>query len=49
MLNQGFIETVNAQLAKLRPGSYEITGMLWIQVQSDSGNKHGPLPTETYG
>ena len=47
-LYQDFIETIEMQLAKLRPGSYEIAGMLWVQGESDSGNKYGPLPTETY-
>ena len=47
-LYQDFIATVDAQLAKLPFESYEIVGMLWVQGESDSGNKNGPLPTETY-
>ena len=47
-LYQDFINVVDSQLEKLQPGSYEIVGMLWVQGESDSGNRHGPLPTETY-
>ena len=47
-LYKDFIEIVDLQLEKLEPGSYEIAGMLWIQGESDSGNRHGPLPTEKY-
>ena len=44
-----FISTTDKQLSKLPPNSYEIVGMLWVQGESDSGKKHGPLPSETYG
>ena len=47
-LYKDFIKIVDAQLEKLEPGSYEIAGMLWVQGESDSGNRHGPLPTEKY-
>jgi hypothetical protein len=47
-LYEDFIDIVDSQLEKLQPGSYEIVGMLWVQGESDSGNRHGPLPTETY-
>ena len=47
-LYKDFIEIVDSQLEKLEPGSYEIVGMLWVQGESDSGNSHGPLPTEKY-
>ena len=43
-----FIVTVDKQLIKLPEGSYEIVGMLWVQGESDSGQKHGPLPSEKY-
>ena len=35
-------------LKKLPKNSYEIVGMLWVQGESDSGQKHGPLPSEKY-
>ena len=44
-----FIETADEQLSKLPPGSYELAGMIWVQGESDSGNKYGALPSETYG
>ena len=47
-LFQDFINTVDKQLSKLPEGSYEIVGMLWVQGESDSGQKHGPLPSEKY-
>lgn len=47
-LYEDFIETVDSQLENLQNGSYEIVGMLWVQGESDSGNRYGPLPTETY-
>lgn len=47
-LYEDFIDIVDLQLEKLQPGSYEIVGMLWVQGESDSGNRHGPLPSETY-
>jgi len=47
-LFQDFINTVDEQLNKLPVGSYQIVGMLWVQGESDSGQKHGPLPSEKY-
>lgn len=47
-LYKDFIQTVDTQLAKLPSDSYEIVGMLWVQGESDSGQRHGPLPTQTY-
>lgn len=44
-----FIITVDEQLSKLPPESYELAGMIWVQGESDSGNKYGFLPSETYG
>ena len=47
-LFQDFINTVDKQLSKLPARSYQIVGMLWVQGESDSGQKHGPLPSEKY-
>ena len=44
-----FIITVDEQLSKLPSGSYELAGMIWVQGESDSGNKHGSLPSTIYG
>ena len=35
-------------LSKYEKNSYKIEGMLWVQGESDSGKKWGPLPSETY-
>ena len=34
--------------AKYEKNDYKIEGMLWVQGESDSGKKWGPLPSETY-
>ena len=47
-LFQDFIKTVDECLKKLPKNSYEIVGMLWVQGESDSGQKHGPLPSKKY-
>lgn len=44
-----FIITVDEQLSKLPPESYELVGMIWVQGESDSGNKYGSLPSTSYG
>jgi len=43
------IKVVDAQLKSLSPNEYELAGMLWVQGESDSGKRFGPLPSETYG
>ena len=35
-------------LSKYDKNDYNIEGMLWVQGESDSGKKWGPLPSETY-
>ena len=35
-------------LHKYEKNNYKIEGMLWVQGESDSGKKWGPLPSETY-
>ena len=35
-------------LSKYEKNDYKIEGMLWVQGESDSGKKWGPLPSETY-
>ncbi|MFC2109186.1 sialate O-acetylesterase [Bacteroidota bacterium] len=44
-----FLDLVHKTLDPLPASSYKICGMLWVQGESDSGEKRGPLPSETYG
>ena len=47
-LYKDFINLVDAELAKLKPDSYEIVGMLWVQGETDSNTSNGPVAADTY-
>ena len=42
------INDVDRELSKYDKSDYQIMGMLWVQGESDSSQKWGPLPSETY-
>ena len=42
------INDVQKELSKYDKSDYQIMGMLWVQGESDSGQKWGPLPSDTY-
>jgi hypothetical protein len=42
------INDVQRELSKYDKSDYQIMGMLWVQGESDSGQKWGPLPSDTY-
>jgi len=42
------LNDVDTELSKLNELNYQISGMLWVQGESDSGQKWGPLPSDTY-
>jgi hypothetical protein len=42
------INDVDRELSKYGESDYQIMGMLWVQGESDSGQKWGPLPSNTY-
>jgi len=42
------INDVDRELSKYDKSDYQIMGMLWVQGESDSGQKWGPLPSNTY-
>lgn len=45
-----FISYTKEVLSSYAKEDYEISGMFWVQGESDSGTrKRGPLPSETYG
>lgn len=45
---QEFLEYSNSVLSGLDPNSYEISGMLWVQGETDSSKRFGSKPAETY-
>lgn len=47
-LYSDFISYAKSILSELEPNSYEICGMLWVQGETDSGKRFGPLPAESY-
>ena len=42
------INDVDRELSNYDKSDYQIMGMLWVQGESDSGQKWGPLPSDTY-
>ena len=42
------INDVDRELSKYGESDYQIMAMLWVQGESDSGQKWGPLPSNTY-
>jgi hypothetical protein len=42
------LNDVDKELSKHDKLDYQIMGMLWVQGESDSGQKWGPLPSDTY-
>jgi len=42
------INDVDRELSKYDKSDYQIMGMLWVQGESDSSQKWGPLPSESY-
>ena len=42
------INDVDRELSKYDKSDYQIMGMLWVQGESDSSQKWGPLPSDTY-
>ena len=42
------INDVGRELSKYDKSDYQIMGMLWVQGESDSSQKWGPLPSDTY-
>ena len=42
------LNDVDNELSKYDKSDYQIMAMLWVQGESDSGQKWGPLPSETY-
>ena len=42
------INDVQRELSKYDKSDYQIMGMLWVQGESDSSQKWGPLPSDTY-
>ena len=43
-----FVKYAHSVLDDLDKNSYEISGMLWVQGETDSGKKRGPEPAEAY-
>jgi hypothetical protein len=42
------LNDVDRELSKYDKSDYQIMAMLWVQGESDSGQKWGPLPSDTY-
>jgi len=42
------VNDTNKALSKYKESDYQIRGMLWVQGESDSSQRWGPLPSETY-
>ena len=42
------LNDVDRKLSKYDKSDYQIMAMLWVQGESDSGQKWGPLPSDTY-
>jgi hypothetical protein len=42
------LNDINRELSKYEKLDYQISGMLWVQGETDSNLKWGPLPSDTY-
>jgi len=42
------LNDVDRELSKYDKSDYQIMAMLWVQGESDSGQRWGPLPSDTY-
>ncbi len=47
-LYSDFISYAKSILIDFNPDSYELSGMLWVQGETDSGKRFGPKPAEAY-